>query len=532
MAFLEIAKWAESGAFQTLIVDTAPTGHTLRLLAMPVLIRQWLEALEALLAKHRYMSRLFRATAPPDAADRFLQELALSVQGMERLLRDPARCRFVPVMVATELSLDETKALIQELDRAHIPVTDLVINRLFPRNPCPLCQAGRAQQEEVLERVRDNRRFSEFSLWEAPLYPGEVSGSQALAAFWARAGPLSPAPVGPPRTTRPAPPNVRDPGAPPAVARRLLLFAGKGGVGKTTLACATSLRLARDHPDQEFLLLSTDPAHSLTACLGTPVGPKPCRICPNLTGLELNAQDDFAALKNLYAEELDGFLKHLLPQMDLPFDREAMEKLLDLSPPGLDEVMALSQMMELLDHYHTVILDTAPTGHLIRLLEMPELIDQWLKAFFGVFLKYKQIFRLPKVTQRLIDLSKSLKGLVARLKDPKECALYAVSIPTGMAFEETRDLLAACHRMEVPCAALLLNLVTPPADCPLCAALHRSESAILTRFRQAFPDLPQTWVYRQNEPRGLPALADLGRVLYQAVPPPPVASTSRSLHYA
>ncbi len=311
-----------------------------------------------------------------------------------------------------------------------------------------------------------------------------------------------------------------------------MLFAGKGGVGKTTLACATSLRLARDHPDQEFLLLSTDPAHSLTACLGTPVGPKPCRICPNLTGLELNAQDDFAALKNLYAEELDGFLKHLLPQMDLPFDREAMEKLLDLSPPGLDEVMALSQMMELLDHYHTVILDTAPTGHLIRLLEMPELIDQWLKAFFGVFLKYKQIFRLPKVTQRLIDLSKSLKGLVARLKDPKECALYAVSIPTGMAFEETRDLLAACHRMEVPCAALLLNLVTPAADCPVCAALHRSESAILTRFRQAFPDLPQTWVYRQNEPRGLPALIDLGRVLYQTVPPPPVASTSRSLHYA
>lgn len=186
--------------------------------------------------------------------------------------------------------------------------------------------------------------------------------------------------------------------------------------------------------------------------------------------------------------------------------------------------MALSQLSELLESYSTVVLDTAPTGHLIRLLEMPELIDQWLKAFFGVFLKYKQIFHLPKVTQRLIDLSKSLKRLVARLKDPKECALYAVSIPTGMAFEETRDLLAACHRLKVPCAALLLNLVTPPADCPVCAALQRSESAILTRFRQAFPDLPQTWVYRQNEPRGLPALAELGRVLYRTVPQPCVAN--------
>ena len=75
-------------------------------------------------------------------------------------------------------------------------MTDLVINRLFPRNPCPLCQAGRAQQEEVLERVRDNRLFSEFSLWEAPplsrrsqRLPG-LGG--LLGAGWP---PLSPAPV-------------------------------------------------------------------------------------------------------------------------------------------------------------------------------------------------------------------------------------------------------------------------------------------------------------------------------------------------
>jgi len=304
----------------------------------------------------------------------------------------------------------------------------------------------------------------------------------------------------------------------PDPAWRLLLFAGKGGVGKTTLACATSLRLARESPHREVLLLSTDPAHSLTACLGTPVGPKPVRLAPGLTGLELDAQAEFDALKNLYARELSDFLKHLLPQMDLAFDRPAMEKLLDLSPPGLDEIMALSQMTGLLEQHTVVVLDTAPTGHLIRLLEMPALIDQWLKAFFGVFLKYKNILRLPKITQRLIELSKDLKRLMARLKDPRQCALYAVTIPTLLAFEETRDLLAACQRMEVPCAALFLNLVTPPADCPVCAALHRSESAILTRFRQTFPDLPQTRVYRQHEPRGLPALADLGRLLYQTVP--------------
>ena len=237
-------------------------------------------------------------------------------------------------------------------------------------------------------------------------------------------------------------------------------------------------------------------------------------------------------MKNLYAEELDGFLKHLLPQMDLPFDREAMEKLLDLSPPGLDEVMALSQMMELLDHYHTVILDTAPTGHLIRLLEMPRIDRSMVESLLWGVPQYKQIFRLPKVTQRLIDLSKASRAWVARLKDPMNAPCMPSAFRPGWPSRKPGICWPRATGWRVPCAALLLNLVTPAADCPLCAALHRSESAILTRFRQAFPDLPQTWVHRQNEPRGLPALVDLGRVLYQAVPPPPVHSTSRSLHYA
>ncbi len=83
--------------------------------------------------------------------------------------------------------------------------------------------------------------------------------------------------------------------------------------------------------------------------------------------------------------------------MDLAFDRPAMERFVDLSPPGLDEVTALTQVLDLCDqhHYSTFVLDAAPTGHLIRLLETPDLLDCWLKVFFGLFLKYKRIFRLP-----------------------------------------------------------------------------------------------------------------------------------------
>ena len=170
-----------------------------------------------------------------------------------------------------------------------------------------------------------------------------------------------------------------------------------------------------------------------------PVGGAPTPVCRGLAALEIDAATEFKALRMLYADELKGFLESLLTGVDLAFDREAMEKILDLAPPGLDEVIALTRAMELLEEgaYQTLVLDCAPTGHLIRFLEMPDLIDRWLKVFFGLFLKYRQIFRLPRVAQRLVQVSKHLKHWRNLLADSNRCALNAVTIPTDMAFEET-----------------------------------------------------------------------------------------------
>ncbi|MBE3064216.1 MAG: ArsA family ATPase [Acidobacteria bacterium] len=297
----------------------------------------------------------------------------------------------------------------------------------------------------------------------------------------------------------------------------MLIFAGKGGVGKTTLACATSLRLARERPGTEILLFSTDPAHSLSACLDRPVGPEPTRLCPGLTAMEIDARAELETLKRRYATELERTLASLLPNLDLTFDREVMERILDLSPPGLDEVMALSRVMEFVSRgtYHLLILDAAPTGHLIRLLEMPELIDQWLKVFFGLFLKYKSIFRLPGVSERLVELSKDLKLFRSLLTDQARASLYAVTILTEMAYEETRDLLAACERMKVSAPLLFLNLATPESDCLLCSALRRRESRVERKFRDAFPGTHQAVIYRRGERWGVERLGDLGGALYR-----------------
>ena len=80
------------------------------------------------------------------------------------------------------------------------------------------------------------------------------------------------------------------PAPPPSPEMRFVLFAGKGGVGKTTLSCVTAVRLARDFPEKRVLLFSTDPAHSLSACLQVEIGPRPTVLFPGLTAMEIDAQ--------------------------------------------------------------------------------------------------------------------------------------------------------------------------------------------------------------------------------------------------
>jgi arsenite-transporting ATPase len=223
-------------------------------------------------------------------------------------------------------------------------------------------------------------------------------------------------------------------------------------------------------------------------------------------------------LKAQYALELQQLLESLLKNMDLTFDRRVMERILDLAPPGLDEVMALTRVMDLLAHgnYDLLVLDSAPTGHLIRLLELPELVDQWLKVFFGLLLKYREVFRLPEISKRLVEMSKNLKKLKALLVDPARAALYVVGIPAEMAFDETQDLMAACERMRIHVPVLFLNLATRAAECSLCSALYQRELLVRRKFRQTFPALHHTLIYRDGELRGLRQLNSLGRDLYQS----------------
>jgi arsenite-transporting ATPase len=517
IAFLEISTWVEKRSYDCIIVDTAPSGHTLRLLAMPEFLGKWLAMLETLLAKHRYMKWVFAHSRDRDELDAFLAELTASVKRMEGVLQDLLRCRFVPVMLAETMSIRETASIVREVDRLMLPTTDIVINQLYPNNLCPVCGNERLRQIRQLRSLLSQTPLARLALWGLPLYAEEVRGQAALESFWDGVGQITAAPSATSEPSATPAPRVEAGIQWPPPQTTLLIFAGKGGVGKTTLACATALQLARDPSGKKVLLFSTGPVHSLSSCLGTRIGPRPKLVFPGVEAMEIDAESEFQALKKRYAADIQRFLESLSSNFDLTFDREVLERILDLSPPGLDEVMGLTRVMALLasGRYRVLVFDSAATGHLIRLLELPAIIDEWLRAFFDLFLKYPQIFRLTKFSQKLVSVSKNLKRFRRLLTDPARSALYVVSVPTDMAFEETRDLLAACVRLGVSVPGLFLNLVTPPSDCVLCSALYRRESRVRRKFQQCLQGREMTIVYRWGEIQGLRRLAELGESLYQ-----------------
>lgn len=524
MALLEISRWVEGATFHCIVADTAPTGHTLRLLAVPQFMTDWLQALDALLGKHRYMQEIFGGANTSDEIDGFLLELNASVARMQKLMREPSRCLFIPVTTAEALSVAETVDLLTQVIDLGIPVRDILVNRLVPAGECGVCRKTAAIQRKFLAEIV--KLFPAHALWGIPLLPFEVRGAAALEGFWNVMTTLdrwSATPSSSLSGDRPQPwpaveTLVENPAQllPPGI--EIVLFGGKGGVGKTTMACATALHRASTLPDRQVLLVSCDPAHSLADCLELPLGGAPTPVAPRLSAMEIDVQTEFGALKEQYTEELRWFFHSISPNLDLTFDRNVMERFLDLAPPGLDELMALTAITGLLADggYQTLIIDAAPTGHLLRLLELPETIEAWLKTVFGILLKYKSIMRFPSLSQRLVALSKNVKLLRKVLADPRRSALCAVSILSEMSLAETGDLVQGCRRLGLHIPTLVLNMVTLPGDCPLCESRHRFEAERLSDFRSLFPELHQIVVFRRGEPRGIKALEELGNQLYRA----------------
>jgi arsenite/tail-anchored protein-transporting ATPase len=275
----------------------------------------------------------------------------------------------------------------------------------------------------------------------------------------------------------------------------IVIFGGKGGVGKTTAAAAHALAFAKAEPKKRVLVFSTDPAHSLSDSFAEEIGElkKGVAGLKNLDAMEIDPGKWFEELKQRYRVWTDDLFTSLSGRagMEIQFDREAMRELVELTPPGIDEIAALGTISELLDQnrYDWIILDTAPTGHLIRFLELPEVALSWIRTFMKLLLKYQNVMRATEVAEELVALSKSIKRVLALLTDPKSCEFVAVAIPERMSLEETIDLTKSLEKLKVPLRKLLINgVVSEEAakQCRFCRARRKGQVAVVNEFRAKF----------------------------------------------
>ena len=486
-ALLEIARAGRDGRFDLVIVDTAPTGHALRMLAMPGTLRAVARVFDHMQAKHRMLVDALGRGWTPDAEDRLISELDDEGRELSALLRDPARVAMAWVTLAEPMAVAETVDALVALRAEHITVDRIIVNRVTPAppSPCGRCSARLAFEARAIVSVRRVTGVSAVvKVGARDREPRDLRSFAAIAREIEHAGrAVAPRKTGEPSWRAPVAPG------PPAVAAldargtRLVMFGGKGGTGKTTCAAAFAVDAAAREPRRRMLLLSTDPAHSLGDVLGRALSDEPGRITgapANLAVRELDASRALAVMHDRYAAAIDAVFDRLSrggSLGDAGHDRRVMHDLIDLAPPGIDELAAVLDVTDALDGpggYDLVVMDTAPTGHALRLLEMPALVQGWAKALMSILLKYQPVVGIGDLGAMLLALSKGLGRLRALLGDAGRARFIIVTRPASLPRAETSRLVARLRAMGIAIPAIVVNAVGR-GTCRRCLAAARDE---------------------------------------------------------
>ena len=435
LAELLAGQHQDTVSYERIVVDTAPTGHTLRLLQLPRTFRALVRLLDAMQGKHRTMVQALTRTYRPDQADAFLAEMTTLVTSLERTLQDPAACVAVMVTQPGTLVLEETRRYLQALGELRVAVGAIIWNA----SGAPAGELNGAGQLVVppVETPVGSRGLQGWL--DAMREPTAAPAAQATAKH---------------QTAPPA--RVPSTALPAELLRPLTIVAGKGGVGKTTVAAALALASART---ATTLIVSTDPAPSLADVFGQSIGDADTPIAEapggRLSARQMDATAAFARLRDEYRTRVDALFDGLVGRgVDLSHDRAIVRDLLSLAPPGIDEVYALSLLADALfeQRFERVIVDPAPTGHLLRLLEMPPLALSWTHQLMRLMLKYREVAGLGDAAADLLAFAKQLRALDALMRDPARAGVVLVTTTEPVVLAETARLADA-----VPARGLALR---------------------------------------------------------------------------
>ena len=286
--------------------------------------------------------------------------------------------------------------------------------------------------------------------------------------------------------------------------RQVVFFGGKGGVGKTT--CSSAFAVAASRRGRRVLLASTDPAHSTSDIFERPLGPEEREIAPNLSALEIDGTRE--------AARYVGGVKRDIETMFAPSVLRQATRQLELAAasPGLSEVALLDRMIDLIvsreGAYDLIVFDTAPTGHTVQLLRMPDVVDTWIQALIRHRRALLEIDSGKDAAEPALALSggeaddpvltalerrhQRLKVLRGRVLDRGSTSFVLVAIPERLAIEETARAAALLGSIGIDVALLIVNRVLPDG---LEGDFYRSrkaqESQYLAEIGERFPGTPR-----------------------------------------
>lgn len=298
----------------------------------------------------------------------------------------------------------------------------------------------------------------------------------------------------------------------------LFFVGGKGGVGKTTVAATWAIQLSKKY---KTLLVSTDPAHSLADSLKLQISDEVLQH-PELSNLyfwQINAHHLLDKFKQQHHQELA-----LLIDTSSYLDEQDTEQLLELSIPGIDEVMSLKSIMDIYEEnqFEKYVIDTAPTGHTLRLLSFPELMDAWVKVMAKLRWKYRVVqktFTGKYKPDDADDLLLSLKRFTHRsqnyLKDAQKVAFWVVSRPQMMVVEESTRLIQQLQASQISVQHLLINQVMQKPEGSFCQELKKNQQKPIEILQTQFSEILQTQIPMfPYEMRGIQHLKELSNSIF------------------
>lgn len=503
MAVIKIADLLKSKKYDLIILDTAPTGHTKILLSLPKKMERWIEAMDTMQEKHRFLKRHWTGRYVKDEYDGFLENTRADIIEVKNLLENHDLTEFVLVTIPEPMSILETETLLEYLKGVGIKVKSILVNRvMIIEEKCPLCFSRMKDQESYMKMIEE--KFSakdgsasggkDYNLVKMPLFPTEIKGQDSLNEYAKILFEEKKFEIIFPKIL-PKFPEIPEGKMAEFLEKDIdfVICGGKGGVGKTSIAAATAIALAQKHEDKKILITTTDPAHALSNIFDQDIpigeGTVSIRGFNNLDAIEMDAKKMLQEFKDEYRQDIQEIFERSVGKgIDVAFDRKAMEELMDLSPSGLEEIMALRKVVALIKEgkYNYYVLDSAASGHLLRFLETPAIVRDWLKSIFKVLLKYGGVVRLTKIMARLLNLSKDLKRVQEILFESKTTQFLMISIAEEMGIREMNDLGQSIEKLNLPYHYIILNQIVPVFPCRFCLAKRENQEEYISRVRKEY----------------------------------------------